>query len=682
MPAAALPPGNDLCGSAEVIPSFIGSFAWVTTVTELTDATTDGDPLYVCEGSVSGENIWLANSLWYRFTPAETATYTISSCADAPTMTTVRDTVMAIYTSANPTNECEGPFIQLTESCNRQSCGDDACGPGGLQAAITTRLLGDTNYFIVLWRYDDGTPAEPSHAAVQLRVEKSQPRANDTCSGATPLRLNVPKAGTTVGARDDYNLLPDSCLVSGTGSLPSPAEGPDVVYSFTPPESGPYSFKVSGYSRTRTNNLVLYLLNSCPTGQPPMIVTQCLAGANRNPATRAEEISCAPLLANETVYLIVDDGGCMPGSAFTVEVTRCLREVEPNDTPANATPFGCNLTGAVSPVGNVDYYSLGAPAPGTRLFALVDGSAANDDQFDLRVTTGTHTLEFDNADNDAVFGSRSPNIAGTPLTGMDTFLQVSGGGAAPLEPYRLYAAVQPPLWAAVPESEPNNGAEEANFSTTNFFFGTLPGPSPSLDLDVFGFSVSTGEVVMISLDADPLRDGTPMVAKLELIDALTNVLMVVNDGFNPYNPCYPAYRNLANTNRAGATLSAITPFSPAQGMVFRASKKETLYVRVSSGTTCADARGEGDYLLSITKDCPVCCQMVRARFLTLEHSPDGIVRICLRGGPAQRYEIQCSTDLATWSSKGTITAGPDGAFEFTDTENPQPPQFYRAVWVW
>jgi hypothetical protein len=60
-------------------------------VVSLSGATTNGDPRPpTCQ-------TFIANSVWYRFAPSLTALYTISSCADAPTATTLNDTVMAIY---------------------------------------------------------------------------------------------------------------------------------------------------------------------------------------------------------------------------------------------------------------------------------------------------------------------------------------------------------------------------------------------------------------------------------------------------------------------------------------------------------------------------------------------------------------------------------------------------------
>ncbi|MBI2926944.1 MAG: hypothetical protein HYY24_14715 [Verrucomicrobia bacterium] len=86
--AAPAPPANDTAAGAQVIPS-AGPFPYLTPAVDAAGATTVGDPRsVVCQRSV-------ARSLWYSFTPAETSTSTISTCAE--TGTTVSDTVMGIY---------------------------------------------------------------------------------------------------------------------------------------------------------------------------------------------------------------------------------------------------------------------------------------------------------------------------------------------------------------------------------------------------------------------------------------------------------------------------------------------------------------------------------------------------------------------------------------------------------
>jgi hypothetical protein len=160
------------------------------------------------------------------------------------------------------------------------------------------------------------------------------------------------------------------------------------------------------------------------------------------------------------------------------------------------------------------------------------------------------------------------------------------------EPYRLYAVVQPSIGSATAEAEPNDTTAGANASGTNYFSGALAGPAPSTDLDVFRFTARAGTLIMINLDGDPLRNNTPIEAKLELLDAAGTVIVSVNNVPSP-----------SSTTSGAGTLVSATPFSPAEAIVHRTSITGTFFARVSIGTTSATTIGAGDYLLSIALDC-------------------------------------------------------------------------------
>ena len=101
-------PANDLCAGALVIPP-AGPFPHLTTVVDVTNATTTGDPgIPSCQSTVS-------RSVGYSFTPATSGAYDIELC-NPPTLTTLSDTVLAIYTSVAG---CTGPVTQV--ACNDAS---------------------------------------------------------------------------------------------------------------------------------------------------------------------------------------------------------------------------------------------------------------------------------------------------------------------------------------------------------------------------------------------------------------------------------------------------------------------------------------------------------------------------------------------------------------------------------
>src|SRR5207247_9770950 len=112
--ALAVPPPNDTCAGAEIIPT-AGPFPFYSSVVDVKDATITNDPPVPSCRSVS-----VTRSVWYKFIAPSTRLYTISASAD--TQTTVLDTVMAVYTSAGGS---DGPFVQF--ACNEDQ---GACQSG------------------------------------------------------------------------------------------------------------------------------------------------------------------------------------------------------------------------------------------------------------------------------------------------------------------------------------------------------------------------------------------------------------------------------------------------------------------------------------------------------------------------------------------------------------------------
>jgi hypothetical protein len=570
----AAAPLNDVCTGAQTIPPS-GPFPLTTSTTDITDATINPqDPALpaIYANAVS-------RSVWYVFRPSATALYTVSTCVDG---STVVDPVVAIYSS--PAG-CSGPFSRLDFADEVSAC-----------ESLTIQLLADSTYYILVWKYDEGTPDDGKNQ-LKLEIDRLILPPNDTCANAIPAQLNIPIHGSTAGAANNYQIVGTSAFW-GVDQTPAPAAGRDVVYSFAAPASGTYSFKVYNYDVLQ--NLVLHVSPgpACPTGSFPIGIANCLAAANRSGVNSAEEIVCLPMSAGQQVFAIVDDQppagqGINRGSPFVFEVTVCTREQETNNSPATASRLTPGVEGTILPAGDVDFFALGSFPAGWRAFAMVDGEAARNADFDLRVTTAADTLEYDNDNNDSLFGASSPNIAGTLLTGGPAFVEVSYFGADDSEPYRLYAAVQPPASRAIEESEPNDDLAQANTAEENYFYGVLSGTSPSQDVDLFSFSVTEGDLLFLSLDGDPFRTNSPINARLELLDSSGSPLVLVNDA---------AASSFGGTNIATNTLSGFGPSAPAEGIVYRAGVEGTFYARVSISPSAAGSSGAGAYLLSITKN--------------------------------------------------------------------------------
>src|SRR5262249_6293201 len=162
----------------------------------------------------------------------------------------------------------------------------------------------------------------------------------------------------------------------------------------------------------------------CPSGPTkPILVTNCLVAANRALAGSSEEIFCIPLVADQKIFLFVDDDATNAlGSSFVLTATRCVRGTETNDTTAPVEGRVCGVEGAIDPLGDVDFFYLGIPAAGQRLFAMLDGEAATKTDFIMRVVNADGTIEWDNNNNDSAFGNFSPNIAGAILGNTPTHI--------------------------------------------------------------------------------------------------------------------------------------------------------------------------------------------------------------------------------------------------------------------
>jgi len=667
------PPANDDCTGAIAITD-TQTYPITTTAVDVSGATTTGDPT-MC--GVNGNTPNTDHTIWYTFVPAINATYSITTCPTLAPGSTLPDTVLGVFTS---TGACAGPFT--TVGCNDD---DNTCTGSTnsmTKSTVNVLLQAGTTYYIVVGRFNDGT-AISGPASIQLAITRVPVPANDLCANATPLTLNTALTGqTTAGANDDYQLSGTTCFTgqgdNSVGNTASTANGRDVVYSFTAPAgTSKYSFRVTKFGTSL--DPVLYLTTSCPsTGAVTCNSSSgpAIAAAHRVNGNGAQEIPCLQLSGSQTVFLFVDEGSVSDGStSFTVEVSRCTQETEPNDTPATATigdegsirPDGppisitgasesgstCTITtsgahgfspgqpvdisgvavagyngffivattptsssftyingttglaassGGTVKTTDADFYALGTPPAGSRVFALVDGLTANSTDFDMRVTTTTDTLEYDNNDADSLFGSQSAVIGGTLLTGVPSYLLVSHGSLISVGtgPYRLYQKIQPPGSNSTPncggtkssatgEIEPNDTAAQATSAVNNYFYGSLATPAPSTDVDYYSFTANVGDLIFLALDGDPCL-GSPTNAALDLRNSADVSLIAVND--SDENTC------TAPCNPSTGTLTGTQPIAPAEALVFRAAYTGTYYARVSAGSS--DSFGAGDYLLSIS----------------------------------------------------------------------------------
>ncbi len=434
-----------------------------------------------------------------------------------------------------------------------------------------------------------------------LSITLDVPPPNDACGSAAALTLDTPLTGTTESATADYTIPTGNPPYAGVGQITtSTAPGRDVVYTFIAPGTADYSVRVTGYSNSQ--NPILYVLSACPGSPGTIGVSDILSANNRDNDSRGEEAMCLPLTAGQQVWVVVDDAGASNfGSDFEIEVTRCIREVEPNDTPAAATVMVMSsegMEGSISPMGDADYYSIGTPAAGSRVFAMVDAVAAGTNgDLAMRVTDTTDTLEFDDDNGDTPYSTtgQAPVIAGTIANGNPLFLRVTAFAASQtLEPYRVYATIRPSSASATAESEPNDSTGNANSDPGNFFSGSLVSAS---DSDLYALTATAGQMIFVGLDTLPSRIGTAFDGQLALLDALGGTLVAVNGSSD----------SATTTPNPGVGLSANTPNVPAEGILWRARYTGTYYVRVNT----TSVGGPFPYLVSAGLGAPpvggACC---------------------------------------------------------------------------
>ena len=534
-PASPLaPPANDDCSGAIVIPA--GTYPVVSAPVDISEATPAGtDDPDVCP--TNGVDY----TVWFSFTPTASGQYIFSTCAgNGAVGSTVYDTVIGVL------DACPG-------TANSLGCNDTAVGcvpqpaPGApyvdqsTQAAV---LTAGTTYYIAAghWSGDTGGVIAGLNQ-ISVLVDLSPAPPNDNCSAPTPLPLNRIVQGTTASATNDYR-SPVACF-AGVGQIASSSNGLDVVFSFTPPADGSYSFRYvqdDSAAALRSQSPVLYLADNCPAPNANAPITGCIAAANRmNDSTtgaqnRSEEINCVPLTGGTPYYLFFDDRfTANAGGPMAVEATECKPETEPNDTLATATIYApnssCFMEGssiAAGPAADIDFYDLGAPPAGSKIFAAVDSAASNSGDYELRITNATDTLGYDDNDGTSWIGSNAPIVAGPIADGSEIYARVNSKTVqAGNEPYNLYARIETGVAQSEdPETQPAGPVLVSDFflrATHILNGGFVKGVmATQTDNDCFQFAAHEGDNIAFFSDNNPDRVPgtiTNVWPKIELVDS-------------------------------------------------------------------------------------------------------------------------------------------------------------------
>jgi Ca2+-binding RTX toxin-like protein len=284
-------------------------------------------------------------------------------------------------------------------------------------------------------------------------------------------------------------------------------------------------------------------------------------------------------------------------------------ESEPNGDAGTADPLpgpACFVTGtgAISPVGDEDYWSFPGTA-GASVWAFVDtGGPQNPDgdsrHAGLRIfhPNGTGTIERDigdgtgNGGDSSIETDQSPAIAGATLASSGTHFvrPVEAGDNAVIDPYRLFLATATLTTATL---EPNDTTAEATpiNRCPDVRSGSI---STGTDADLYAVNVAPGEVLFVALDGDPERDGAGPDLVVDLLapngsdTLLTADSSAVTVPGNPAQEGDPAAEAFSfNIDEGGIYFVRVRPADPAQTGTYRLMVAGGIGTGAEKKDTCA-----------------------------------------------------------------------------------------------
>ncbi|HJQ25056.1 MAG TPA: choice-of-anchor D domain-containing protein [Blastocatellia bacterium] len=218
------PMAGDTCAAATVInPAALPFFDEASIV----GAANDIDPgLGGCAPGPGADVV-------YSFTPSATDLYTVGATPNGATF----DLSLYIIT------DCANPAGTCVAGTNAR--------PFGKGETVTAQLTAGTRYFIVVDNAQ-ATGEGPFH----FSLRRGKP-SNDACAQALDIaanRLPFSTTATTFGAANDFNPgVP--CLRTNQS-----ANGPDVIYSFTSPDSQNYDITVTPMGNF---DVTVYVVTNC-----------------------------------------------------------------------------------------------------------------------------------------------------------------------------------------------------------------------------------------------------------------------------------------------------------------------------------------------------------------------------------------------------------------------------------
>jgi hypothetical protein len=212
-------------------------------------------------------------------------------------------------------------------------------------------------------------------------------------------------------------------------------------------------------------------------------------------------------------------------AATSIGLSAPVSESEPNNTfgTADSLTSGDAMSGAISPVSDLDYFAI----PGVNhlwgVIALLDtstGAADPPGRLSMLRADGTTVLQTDSGS-----WEKGSGIAFGPYIdeAATHYLKVEeDGGDATIADYTL--RYYPTIITTQPEVEPNESTAQAQ--TTSFTMrGTL---SSGTDVDCYAFFGYSAQDFIFSLDGDPDGNGASFNPVLEVRDAANAVVASAN----------------------------------------------------------------------------------------------------------------------------------------------------------
>ena len=291
-------------------------------------------------------------------------------------------------------------------------------------------------------------------------VDCSDPDCASFCANPCDHAPTVSDPATVKGNTEGRGKTTDPSCKDPTG--PS---GPEIAYRFTAQNTGKLDVLLSS-----TNQLTVSIRGTCAS---PTTESACAPAGRR---------ITAPIAKDQTVFIVVDgyeakaegkfdlfaksrpiecgdfirddteecdDGDKQPDDGCNASCQVESSEMEPNGTPATATPHGIGgkFYGRVHPIGDVDVIKVDVPGPASRLtadtFDFGDGACGGellDSKIEILRSDGVTVVASDDDSGDGFCA----HAVATSLSQGTYFVRVAASpqGETPTFPYVLRIAVE------------------------------------------------------------------------------------------------------------------------------------------------------------------------------------------------------------------------------------------------